>query len=147
MNTYKLSKNWFDWCADNPEKIVPKHTALYFYIIDKCNRLGWRKKFGLPTSDTMLSIGIKNKKTYYLAFNDLIKWGFIILVEKRVNQNTANIISISAVVKNGSADGLASNQHCTYNKTDKTNKQKDKDFKKNPQGEVFDPYKNLRIDG
>lgn len=94
MNSYELSKNWFNWCFENPEKISTNHTALYFYIIDHCNRLGWKEKFGLPSEMAKEAIGIKSYKTYIKALNDLIDWGFIKLIQKSSNQYTANIIAI-----------------------------------------------------
>jgi len=96
MNGYELSRLWFDFCFENPEKIKPNHTALYFFIIEHCNRLGWKEKFGLPSLHTMESIGIRSKNTFYKTFNDLVDWGFVNIVEKSKNQNTANIISLSA---------------------------------------------------
>ena len=104
FNSYELSRNWFDWCFENPEKITPTHTAMYFFIIEHCNRLGWKKKFGLPMEMTKDAIGIKNYRTYYNAFNDLIEWGFILLLEKSKNQYSANII---ALVKNTKASTKA----------------------------------------
>ena len=53
MNGYELSRNWFDWCFENPEKIKPNHTALYFFAVEHCNRLGWKKKYGMPTTEEM----------------------------------------------------------------------------------------------
>ncbi|MCF3107285.1 hypothetical protein LL912_00700 [Niabella sp. CC-SYL272] len=97
---YDLSRNWFDWSFENPEMITPTHTALYFFIIEHCNRLGWKRKFGLPSKMTMDAIGVKNHKTFKKAFDDLVEWGFIIVVEKSKNQYSANII---ALVKNTKA--------------------------------------------
>ena len=103
INGYDLSRTWFDWCFENPEKISPNHTALYFFIIEHCNRLGWKTKFGLPTLYAMEAIGVKSKNTYYKAFRDLVDWGFVRVIEKSKNQNSANIISISATLKFKSA--------------------------------------------
>lgn len=100
MNSYELSRNYFDWCFDNPEKITPSHTAIYFFAIEHCNRLGWKEKFGLPSQMVMDAIGIKNWRTYIKAFNDLTEWGFFELVEKSKNQYSSNII---AIVKNTKA--------------------------------------------
>ena len=50
MNGYDLSRKFWDWSFENPEKVKPNHSALYFFIIEHCNRLGWKKKFGLPTT-------------------------------------------------------------------------------------------------
>lgn len=100
MNGYELSRNWFDWCFENPEKISPNHSAMYFFIIEHCNRLGWKDKFGLPTEMTKDAIGIKNYRTYTNTLNDLIEWGFIELIQKSKNQHSSNII---AIVKNTKA--------------------------------------------
>ena len=104
MNSYDLSRTWFDFCFDNPEKISPNHTAIYFFAIEHCNRLGWKKKFGFPSQMTMDAIGIKKNQTYTKYFNDLVEWGFFELIQKSKNQWSANIISlISAMPKNGKA--------------------------------------------
>ena len=100
FNSYELSRNWFDWCFENPEKINANHTALYFFIIEHCNRLGWKEKFGLPMEMAKDALGIKNYKTYSKAFNDLVEFGFIKVIEKSKNQYSANII---ALVKNTKA--------------------------------------------
>lgn len=94
MNGYELSRIWFDWCFENPEKINPNHSALYFFAIEHCNRLGWRKKFGFPTEMAKDAIGIKSYKTYMKTLNDLVDWGFIEMVEKSKNQYSANIIAL-----------------------------------------------------
>ena len=104
MNGYELSRDWFDWCFENPEKINPNHTAIYFFAVEHCNRLGWREKFGFPTQMAMDAIGIKKHQTYIKYFNDLCEWGFFKLVQKSQNQYSANIISLqSAIPKKGKA--------------------------------------------
>lgn len=104
MNSYELSRNWFNWCFENPEKISPNHTAMYFFIIEHCNRLGWKEKFGLPMEMTKDAIGIKNYRTYSNTLNDLIEWGFITLIQKSKNQYSSNVI---AIVKNTKANTKA----------------------------------------
>lgn len=95
MNSYELSRAWFNWSFENPEKIKPVHTALYFFCIDHCNRLGWCENFGLPTSLAKSAIGIHSYNTYIDALNDLVAWGFIKMIQKSKNQYTSNIIAIS----------------------------------------------------
>jgi len=96
---YDLSRDWFNWCFENPEKITPTHTAMYFFIIEHCNRLGWKEKFGLPMEMTKDAIGVKNYKTYSNTLNDLIEWGFIVLIQKSKNQYSSCIIAISKITK------------------------------------------------
>jgi len=104
INSYELSRKWFDWSFENPEKINPNHAAIYFFAIEHCNRLGWRNKFGFPTQMVMDAIGIKKHQTYIKYFNDLVEWGFFELVQKSINQYSANIISlVSAKPKSGKA--------------------------------------------
>lgn len=115
VNGYNLSRAWFDFTFENPDNIKVAHTALYFYIIDSWNRYGQKEKFGLPTYRTMEALSIKSKNTYYGVLNDLIKFGFVKLIQKSKNQNTSNIISISATSSGESASksalDLANIQH------------------------------------
>jgi hypothetical protein len=95
VNGYELSRNWFDWCFENPEKISPNHTAIYFFAIEQCNRMGWKEKFGFPSTLAMESAGIKSYNTYVKTLNDLVSFGFILMIEKSKNQYSANIIALS----------------------------------------------------
>jgi hypothetical protein len=95
MNSYELSRNWFDFCFENPEKIKPNHTAVYFFAIEHCNRLGWKEKYGFPTTMAMEAVGIKSYNTYINTFNDLVEWRFIKVIQRSKNQYSANIIALS----------------------------------------------------
>lgn len=95
MDWYSLSRQWFDWSFENPEKISPNHTALYFFAIEHCNRLWWRKKFWFPTEMAKDAIGIKSYTTYIKTLNDLVDWGFIEMIERSKNQYSSNIIALS----------------------------------------------------
>ena len=117
MNGYELSRKWFDWSFENPERINPNHTALYFFIIEHCNRLGWKEKFGLPTTMAKEAIGIRSYNTYINTLNDLVEFGFINLIEKSKNQYSSNIVALSnfnkapnkaldkALIKHGTKQG------------------------------------------
>lgn len=96
MNSYELSRSWFDFCFENTDKINSHHTALFFFAIEHCNRLGWKKKFGFPTSMAKEAVGIRSFNTYMNTFNDLVEWKFFILIEKSKNQYSSNIISLSS---------------------------------------------------
>lgn len=97
MTGYELSRAWFDFSFENSRKIKPSHTAIYFFAIERCNRMGWKKEFSFPTAFAMEAVGIKNYGTYIKALQDLVDWGFIKWIQKSKNQYTANII---ALVKN-----------------------------------------------
>lgn len=104
MEWYKLSRQWFDWCFENPDKIKPVHSAMYFFIIEHCNRLWWKEKFWLPMEMTKDAIGISNYRTYSNTLNDLIEWWFIKEIQKSKNQYSSTII---AIVENTEANTKA----------------------------------------
>ena len=66
---YELSRSWFAWCLENPEKVKPNHTALFFWIVENFNRFEWKPKIGLPTGYAMEVLGIKSYNTYITALN------------------------------------------------------------------------------
>lgn len=92
---YELSRDWFNFTFDNPEKIRPIHTAIYMFAIEHNNRLGRKRKFGFPSQMTMEAIGVKKHQTYIKAFRELVDWGFFILIQESKNQYSTNIISLS----------------------------------------------------
>jgi len=104
LSGYELSRNWFDFCFENPDIIKPIHSAIYFFAIEHCNRLGWKPKFGFPSQMVMEAIGVKNWRTYSKALTDLVGFGFIMMIEISKNQYSSNII---AIVKNTKAQSKA----------------------------------------
>lgn len=95
LTQYELSRQFFDWTFENPHLIKPAHIAIYFFAMEHCNRLGWKEKFGLPTTMTMEAIGIKSYNTYKQSFDELVNWGFFKVVQKATNQYSAVIIALS----------------------------------------------------
>lgn len=95
MNSYELSRNFFDWSFENPHKVTPNHIALFFFCIEHCNRLGWKQNFGLPTTMAKEAIGIRSYNTYIKTLYDLVDFGFIKMIEKSKNQYSSNIIALS----------------------------------------------------
>lgn len=100
MNGYDLSRNFWEWSFNNPEKVKPIHSSIFFFAIEHCNRLGWKDKFGFPSQMVMEAIGVKNWRTYSKALIELVEFGFIEMVEVSKNQYSSNII---AIVKNTKA--------------------------------------------
>ena len=95
MNGYELSRGWFDFAFENPNKITPVHGVLYLFIVEHCNRMGWKKNFGLPTTMAKEAIGVRSYNTYKNALDDLVEWGFVIMVERSKNQFSSNIVALS----------------------------------------------------
>lgn len=99
LDIYNLSRNWFNWSFENPDIVKPNHIALYFFCIEHCNRLGWKEKFGLPTSMAMEAIGIKSYNTYKKTLDEIVSFGFIQMIETSKNQYSSNIIALSKKAK------------------------------------------------
>jgi hypothetical protein len=104
MDIYSFSRSFWDYAFENPDKIKPNHCALFFFAVEHCNRLGWKEKFGLPTTMVMEALGIKSYHTYIKAFNELVEFGFFVIHEKSRNQYSANVIALS---KNDKANNKA----------------------------------------
>lgn len=112
LTGYEFSRAWFDWSFENPELVSPNHVAIFFFAIEHCNRLGWKEKFGFPTQMAKDAVGIKKHQTYIKYFNDLVDWGFFLLVQKSANQYSANIISLGiGMPKKGRALSKATVKH------------------------------------
>jgi len=94
MNIYNLSRIFWDYCFENTGKIKPVHISIYFFAIEHCNRLGWKKQFGFPTAMVLDAINIKSYSVYKAAFDDLVSFGFFEVVEYSKNQYSSNIIAL-----------------------------------------------------
>lgn len=94
MTGYDLSRQWFDFAFENTDKVSGNHAALYWWSIELNNRLGWVKKFAIPTEVAMTACGIRSYKTYAKIFDDLVEWGFFHVHQKSKNQFTSNVIAL-----------------------------------------------------
>lgn len=95
LNTFNLIRAWYNFKFENPSKVKAKHSDMYFYIVDLCNRLGGKKEFGLPTYVTMEALQIGSYNTYKITLKELIEFGFIISVKDSVNQHQSKIVALS----------------------------------------------------
>lgn len=95
MNGYNLSHNFFEWAFNHREEHKPIVSALYFYLVEVCNTLGWKKEFSMSAKECMEGMGVSGYNTYKYAFDVLCKNGFIKVIKKSTNQYQANIIALS----------------------------------------------------
>ncbi len=93
MNGYKLMQDWFDYTYEQ-QGVKPVHHALYCYLVDLCNRLGWKPVFGLPAQHTMERLGIGNRNTYKSALLFIEKMGAVQIVEWSRNQHTSTQVKL-----------------------------------------------------
>lgn len=113
-SSFKMLRNFFNWSYENPEIINPNITSIYVFILDHHSRLGFKEKFGLPTTMTMEAVGIHNYKTYKKAIDILVEYGFIEVVEWSKNQYSSNVV---ALVKNTKAHTKALSKASTKHST------------------------------
>jgi len=99
MNSYELSRAWFDYSFNHPDKIKPIHTSIYFFAIEHCNRLGWKTKFGFPTSMVLEATGIKSYSSYKKHFDEIVEFGFFKVHEYSKNQYSSNVIELTLNTK------------------------------------------------
>lgn len=94
MNIYNLNRAFWDYAFEHPNTLKPNHSAIYFYAIEHCNRLGWKENFGLPASMVMEATGINSYSVYKKIFDDLVEFGFIKVIQYSKNQFTSNIVAL-----------------------------------------------------
>ena len=69
---YTLSKQWFDFVDENPEKIKPTHGILWHFLIELNNRLKWKEKFDIKCrSGKLYSFLLLINNYYPLDFNQI----------------------------------------------------------------------------
>jgi len=56
--------------------------------------MGWKRKYGFPTTMVMEAVGIKSYTTYKQTLDEIVEWGFIEMVERSKNQYSSNIIAL-----------------------------------------------------
>lgn len=93
MNGYQLTRRWFNFSFEKTEAKA-QHTAIYCWLVELNNRLGWKEEFTINTQFTMEGLSIGNKNTYLAALSDLEKWGFIKTLRPSINQNYGRVITL-----------------------------------------------------
>lgn len=99
MNGYELTRGWYNFKFQHPDRVRAVHSDFYFYIVDLWNRLGQKKQIGLPTSVTMQMLGIGSYNTYKVVLQDLIDFGFLELISTSKNQHQARVVALSKIDK------------------------------------------------
>lgn len=116
---YDLTRQWFDFAFEKFE-CKAHHTALYLWIIELNNRLGWKETFGLPMQATMEGLSIGNKTTYSKTLRDIESWGFIKVVQEAKNQYQSCLVQICQYEKEpalSTALSSALNRHSDQHST------------------------------
>lgn len=94
-NGYELSRKWFDFSFENTDKVTASHTALYLFLCEINNRLGWSETFQISAGECMAGMSCKSYNTYKKCLDNLIEFGFVKMIRKSMNQYQCNIIGLS----------------------------------------------------
>jgi hypothetical protein len=94
MNSYILSRQWFDFAFENPDQITVTQAALYMWLIEVNNRSGWSEKFAFNTEDAGKAIGVHNRKTIWKALNELAENGFVSIIYKSSHRHKPSVICL-----------------------------------------------------
>ena len=138
MSIFELIKNFYRWAEENPEKVKPYHWAIYMVAVEKCNQLGWKEKFGLPTYHAMEITGISSRRTYYKGLNELIDFGFLKIIQKAKNQHQSAVVMLeSCQSKNDVSKASAEHQQDTGTAPILKLNNTTKDFLKNKYNKEF----------
>ena len=94
-NGYRLSRQIFELAKTCQEEIKPGHIALYFWICELNNKLGWGQDvIGLPTMEAMNMIGMKDRRFYRRILTELDSFGLIRIVKLSTNQHFATQVKL-----------------------------------------------------
>ena len=112
MNGYSASKAYFNWAVGHPQEASTSMGLLYLYLVEICNRLGWKKTFAITSGECKAAISVASYNTYRNALDRLVKYGFIDIVKESINQYTPTIVSlrdIEYLLDPETADGTPEN--------------------------------------
>ncbi len=98
MTGYGLQKQFYEWLAETDEPVTSAHIALYHYIIQLCNRLGWKNPMDIDTPTGMLCSKIGTGRTYKATLIDLHLWGLVGIEFWTKNQHRAHRIRVNAEI-------------------------------------------------
>lgn len=94
MNGYSASKAYFNWAFGHPREASPSVGLLYLYLVEICNRLGWKRSFAITSGECKAAIGVASYNTYRNALDQLVEYGFVEIVKESVNKYTPTIVSL-----------------------------------------------------
>ncbi len=94
-NGYRLSKQIFEFTKTYNDRLRPGHIALYFWICELNNKIGWGQDvIGLPTMEAMKMIGMKDRRFYRRVLTELEDLGLIRIVKLSPNQYVATQVEL-----------------------------------------------------
>lgn len=99
FSSFQYTRYWFDFCFEHQGEVNTNDTALYLWLVELKNRMGWVENFGCPASQCMAAMAVGSYNTYKKSFDKLVQLGFVKVIKPSINQYQANIIALSDIDK------------------------------------------------
>ena len=129
MSMFDYFNNFYQWIEDNPDKVDPYITAVYFALLNRANKSGWKDKFAIILIDLQETCGINSRTTMLKTLAKLEEFGFLQTVSTTQNQYKNRVIRLPLNEKHLDSTWKPNEKHVkttwTHNKTIKDYK----DFK------------------
>lgn len=104
-NVFKLTKDFYALAYSEAHKIKPIDHALYFWIVERANRSGWKKVIDIQSELSMETLGVTDWRTYSKSLLRLEEFKLIKWVFRNKNQYTCNRVElVFASTKNAEAN-------------------------------------------
>ena len=123
---FKCFNGFYEWVNNNPDKVDPYLCAVYFAILNRANRTGWKKNFAIILIDLQEDSGINSRTTMLKTLGRLEEYGLLITISKTQNQYKNRVICLPLNEKHLDSTWIANEKHLdstwTHNKTIKEDK-------------------------
>jgi hypothetical protein len=115
---------FYHWIEENPDKVDPYITAVYFALLNRANKSGWKDKFAIILIDLQETCGISSRTTILKTLARLEEFGFVKTISTTTNQYKNRVICLPLNEKHLDSTWIAREKHVditwTHNKTIKT---------------------------
>lgn len=121
---FEYFNSFYCWCDLNPEKVSPNITAVYFALLNRANKSGWKDKFAIILIDLQETTGINSRTTMLKTLSLLEEYGFVKTISSTQNQYKNRVICLPFNGNQMESTRKPNGKHVettwTHNKTIKT---------------------------
>ena len=112
---------FWKWVSDNPDKVDPSLCAVYFALLNRANKTGWKDSFAIILIDLQEDCGICSRTTILKVLSKLEEYGFVETISKTNNQYKNRVIRLPLNGKHLESTWIPLEKHVettwTHNKT------------------------------
>lgn len=126
LKMFDYFNGFWKWVSDNPDKVDPSFCAVYFALLNRANKTGWKDSFAIILIDLQEDCGICSRTTMLKVLSKLEDYGFVETISKTNNQYKNRVIRLPLNGKHLESTWIPLEKHMettwTHNKTIKDNK-------------------------